>query len=276
MTLTFGFMLLHDVRLLLRGIEALTPAPCTSAAGRLISAIVLLTPSTLIALLLAAGTVLLITQRFRRWALACAGSGTLLYLVLGSGWTASWLLGQLEFRHPAAQTKPATSPATAIVVLTGYAQTKTGVPITGQLNRASAVRILEAARLFTQRPLPVHISGYHEVPHLLDLALRSVAAPGITVQVDAQARSTYESAVNLQPQLQARPFYLVTSAGHMPRSVAAFESLGMRPIAAPTDFLAQRDWYRASVLPEGQYLEMSDLAIHEYAGMLWYRFRGRL
>lgn len=236
----------------------------------------LFAPSTLIALLLVAGTALLIAQRCRRFAVVCVTGATLLYVVLGSGWTASWLLGNLEFRHSAEPLAPLTNRATAIVVLTGYAHADPAVPITAQLNRASAVRILEAARLIAQHPVPVYISGYQEVPHLLAQALQSVAASHIDVQVDAQAHSTYESAANLTSKLQTRHFYLVTSAGHMPRSIAVFESLGMRPIPAPTDFLAQRDWFRADILPEGRYLEMSDLAFHEYLGMLWYRFRGHL
>ena len=233
-------------------------------------------PSTLIALLLVVGTALLIAKRFRRLAVVCVTAATLLYVVLGSGWTASWLLGRLEFRHPAEQMAPLTNRATAIVVLTGYAHADPAVPITAQLNRASAVRILEAARLVARHPVPVYISGYQEVPHLLAQALQSVAVSNINVQVDAQAHSTYESAVNLRSKLQARHFYLVTSAGHMPRSIAIFESFGMRPIPAPTDFLAQRDWFQANILPEGRYLEMSDLAVHEHLGMLWYRLRGRL
>lgn len=195
---------------------------------------------------------------------------------MGSGWSASWLLGRLEFQHPAAQMETSNASATAIVILTGYAQTKSGVPITGQLNRASAVRVFEAARLLAERPLPVHISGHDDVPHLLELALRSVSTSNITVELDTQARSTYESAANLKSQLQTRPFYLVTSAGHMPRSIAVFQSLDMRPIPAPTDFFTPRAWYRADILPEAQYLEMSDLAVHEYLGMLWYWIRGHV
>lgn len=233
-------------------------------------------PSTLIALLLALGFALLFVQRLRRWAIVCIGSGTILYFVLGSGWTANWLLGRLEFYHPAAQIGSTNASATAIVVLTGYAEVDPRLPITGQLNRASAVRILEAARLFAERPLPVHVTGYHQVPELMAVALRSVAGPRLTVEVEANSESTHASAVNLKQRLAANPFFLVTSAGHMPRSVGVFKSLGMHPIPAPTDYLTERNWTNANILPESQYLEMSDLAIHEYAAIAWYRLRGWL
>ena len=39
------------------------------------------------------------------------------------------------------------------------------------------------------------------------------------------------------------PFILVTSAGHMPRSMAVFEAQGMQPIPAPTEFITHDNIY---------------------------------
>jgi uncharacterized SAM-binding protein YcdF (DUF218 family) len=65
--------------------------------------------------------------------------------------------------------------------------------------------------------------------------------------------------------------YLGTSAGHMPRSVSIFRNFGMHPVPAPTDFMTRRNFLATGYLPSPQYLRLSDLAVHECVGILWYR-----
>lgn len=251
------------------------PGLPNSVAREKVHLVMLAAPSTLIGLLLLTGVVLAIAPKTRRPAFMLMISGAAFYLVLGSGWVATLLMNRLESRHPAA-TEDQFETGRAIVILTGYAKAEPGVSSVGQLNRASAFRVLEASRLVSQRPMPVYISGSGEVPAILERALRSVTDPTVAIQVDSQSASTYESGVNLKPRLENQPFFLITSAGHMPRSIAVFESQGMHPLPVPTDFLAQRDIHHVYWLPAGRYLAISDLAIHEYLGMLWYKLTGRL
>lgn len=81
-------------------------------------------------------------------------------------------------------------------------------------------------------------------------------------------RDTREEAEALKALIGSEPFVLVTSATHMPRSMMLFKSLGMNPIAAPTDFHKQnfRGYLRA---PHSMYFHISRIAIHEYIGILW-------
>lgn len=232
-------------------------------------------PSTLIGLLLLTGAVLAIAPKTRRPACMLVIAGAALYLVLGSGWVATLLMNSLESRNAPA-TEDQYKAARAIVILTGYAKAEPGISSVGQLNRASAFRILEASRLLAERTLPVYISGGGEVPALLEQALRSVTEATVEIQVDSQSASTYESGVNLKPRLEGQPFFLVTSAGHMPRSVAVFKSQGLNPVPIPTDFLAKGDIHHVHWFPTARYLAISDLAVHEYLGMLWYKVTGRL
>lgn len=233
----------------------------------------LLTPSKLISLVGAIGLVLLfLGPRRRVWGVLFGVIAGLLYGVLGSAWIATWLLGALEYRSTSSETT--TAPARAIVVLTGYARAEPDVPLTGHVNAASAFRLLEAARLLKQAPLPVYISGGGDVPDVMANVLRAVVQQELSIQIDRVADNTRASAVNLQPLLGEQPFYLVTSAGHMPRSIAAFRALGMQPIPAPTDFYTSKHNASLDWLPAAHYLAMSDLAVHERAGLLWYRLRG--
>ncbi len=72
------------------------------------------------------------------------------------------------------------------------------------------------------------------------------------------------------------PCYLVTSAGHMPRSMAAFARAGMQPLPAPTDHQLPKNVAQAKWGLSVFHLECSDLAVHEHLGLWWYRLRGRV
>ena len=65
-------------------------------------------------------------------------------------------------------------------------------------------------------------------------------------------------------------FILVTSATHMRRSMELFESLGLHPIAAPTDF-HKKEYKSFLITPELEAIRKSSLAMHEYLGILWNR-----
>ncbi len=67
---------------------------------------------------------------------------------------------------------------------------------------------------------------------------------------------------------------LVTSAAHMERAVYEFQSAGLNPIPAPTNFMAQKEikqpWIKYS--PRAQYLEQFERYWHERLGQAWQRF----
>jgi uncharacterized SAM-binding protein YcdF (DUF218 family) len=86
--------------------------------------------------------------------------------------------------------------------------------------------------------------------------------------VNPQPRDTKEEALFLKDIVGSDKFVLVTSATHMPRSMKLFESLGLNPIAAPTDFYKKE---HAGYLqePDISSLQNSKSAIHEYIGILW-------
>lgn len=54
----------------------------------------------------------------------------------------------------------------------------------------------------------------------------------------------------------------------MPRAITTFQSVGLDPIAAPTDF---QSYITKGYLiaPNTQSMKMSELAIHEYIGTIW-------
>ncbi|MEE9555831.1 MAG: ElyC/SanA/YdcF family protein, partial [Candidatus Adiutricales bacterium] len=72
---------------------------------------------------------------------------------------------------------------------------------------------------------------------------------------------------------------LVTSASHMPRSMALFEKQGMRPIPAPTNFLAVKRSEKRKLkdfLPTAGAAFKTERAFHEYLGLAWAKIRGQI
>lgn len=97
------------------------------------------------------------------------------------------------------------------------------------------------------------------------------------VQYEAASRNTYENAV-LSAQLPGvditRPWLLVTSAWHMPRSMATFTKAGWNVTPYPVDFRTGNDtpWTDYSLT---QGVAHWQLALHELLGLLAYRMTGR-
>lgn len=88
-------------------------------------------------------------------------------------------------------------------------------------------------------------------------------------------KDTKEEAIKIKEFLADEPFILITSASHMPRSMAIFKNEGLNPIAAPTAFLI-KDTDRVYDTPNGYSMYKSDKAWHEYLGLIWSKLKGYL
>lgn len=55
--------------------------------------------------------------------------------------------------------------------------------------------------------------------------------------------------------------------------MAIFQKMGMNPIAAPADFKREKKYDILDFFPDARNLRNSDLAFHEYFGILWYKLR---
>jgi len=95
--------------------------------------------------------------------------------------------------------------------------------------------------------------------------------PGEKIILEDKSRNTFESAKNVKEMLNKEPFFLVTSAYHMKRSMEVFQKIGANPISAPSDFKIEKDYNILDFFPDAQNIRNSDLAFHEYFGILWYR-----
>ena len=89
------------------------------------------------------------------------------------------------------------------------------------------------------------------------------------------AKTTFEEAYYMKKRVGNKPFILVTSAYHMPRTIKLFQKAGLNPIAAPTDFNKNKESGFLTMLQSRQ-VQNIEHAWHEYLGMLLYKLQGKI
>ena len=236
----------------------------------------LLVPSGLAYGLFVLGLLACLKVRWRRLSWALLATAGAINVVFSSGMVATALISPLEYEYPAVHDLRSHPDIKHIVVLTGYAADDPNMPVTGRLNPASAFRVMLALQLQRQCPdCNVIVSGGPDAAKVTGEALLSLGLPKERLVLEAASKNTAASAVNLQPLLR-EPFFLVTSAGHLHRSLAVLKKQGLQPIPAPTDYQGPKDWRNGEARPSPLSLFSSDLAVHEYIGRLWYRLKGAI
>jgi uncharacterized SAM-binding protein YcdF (DUF218 family) len=116
-----------------------------------------------------------------------------------------------------------------------------------------------------------------------DAAPRLLQALGVArdrMVLENRSRNTHENAQFTRDLLQpdsSQKWLLVTSAFHMPRSVALFRKAGFEVIAWPVDYRTAGDeglgFARDNVIDS---LENTTLAVREWLGLAAYRMTGRI
>lgn len=152
-------------------------------------------------------------------------------------------------------------------------------PLSSQVGGASIKRDIEGIIIHSQIEDSLLIftgyGGSTDIPTAVmnaDLAL-ALGVKAENILVNGLPKDTMEEALYTKSIVGEENFILVTSASHMPRAMMLFESLGMHPIAAPTNFAKNEfDGYLIG-LSLGAF-HTSQIAVHEYLGILWAKLRG--
>jgi len=200
-----------------------------------------------------------------RWAM---GLGLIFLYLFSITPVSKGLLLPLERPYqPATVQKPCVSD-TAVLLLGGFEE---------DVTRAAGVLELSTA---CGAPFHVIISGTDpllkespEAREVRDLLISEGLRPR-AILLEERSRTTLESAKNLAESLGRKPFYLVTSAYHMTRSLYAFHQFGMNPVPLAGPYRMPRCCTLFDFIPSSTNLLKSDEAFHEYAGLLFYRKMG--
>jgi uncharacterized SAM-binding protein YcdF (DUF218 family) len=239
-----------------------------------------------LAILLLAACLVLGALRWRRLSLS-AGILSLIVLVL-SAWTTlgALMLHPLEDRF--ARPVPAPEHVDGIIVLGGGFEGSVNLARGGYELNSSGDRFVEAAALAHRYPdAKILISGGHASMFLegegdADSGSRMLVALGVDrsrLVLEGKSRDTFENAVYSKELAKPEPgqtWLLVTSAFHMPRSVAVFRAAGFPVVPWPTDYRTAGD--ETFGLAEDDpidCLEKTSVAEREWIALLAYWLLGR-
>jgi uncharacterized SAM-binding protein YcdF (DUF218 family) len=245
-------------------------------------------PSSLIALLLFSGAVLLLTGRLKRTAKRFLLGGTLLYFLCGFSPLGNWLLIPLEMSVRKAA--PSELDGAAGIIVLGGAIGTMGPPGSEPKLNEAADRMTEAVRLANLYPsVPLIFSGGNgelfpsgreteaEVARRF-FAQFHIEAPHL--RLEDKSRNTAENAAFSAKLLQPQPlqkWVLITSAFHMPRASAHFRARGFHVVAWPVDYRSRGwdDLWR--FFPQASDgLSRVDLAAKEWVGLCVAWLRGQI
>ena len=204
------------------------------------------------------------------------------------------LVASLERQYPPLETTPE---AGAIVVLGGATRNNESPRIIPDMSDRGD-RLLYGVKLYQDGAAPYilltggRINWYGgDSSEAEDMAtlMEIMGVPSDALLLEERSLTTYENAVYSKEILERRnikKIILVTSAAHMPRSLAIFKKQGIDAIPAPADIMvSDRNLVEnqvsleskiISLFPNPESMDRTTQIIKEYIGTYIYRLRGWL
>lgn len=213
------------------------------------------------------------------------GMGLLIIFLAGSGFLPGIMMRSLENRIPAG-TIP--SKINGVIVLAGMVNMKSSrkglIELTEQSDRIIE-GIIMVQRYSGAKLIIIGGSGslkqgenLKEADYLKKLAI-SLGVNEERIFIERNSRNTHEHAVALAKILHTEEgwqWVLITSAFHMPRSLGCFMKEGLNVIPYPVDYKTTVDvsnnFSIVSFLPTMGNLSSFNIALHEWLGLVTYRF----
>lgn len=198
----------------------------------------------------------------------------------------NFLCKSLEMKYT--QQDKITEPVSAIVVLGGAGKPLCPPRKYAEVSNAGD-RLIHCARLYKagicSRVITTGtgVGWIHDIPsegYENALVLRDLGVDSSSIIIENKARNTHEHPGNIARILDSlhlpKTIVLVTSASHMPRSVAIFRKAGYKVFCAPIDYQSTLDVVNTVMdfFPNVNSLDLSTRIIHEYYGILGYKLLG--
>ncbi len=231
-------------------------------------------PMSVLLVFFFSGIIMLWSTKRQRAAKIILTIACLILVLMSYGFLSYWPLEKLENLYPPLDMKMAQlNDITWIVVLAGDDQ-------------ETVVRLAEGIRIYRGlRGARLLVSGGKVYLTALAPSSEEMASMAIDLGVNPAdivqeniSRDTKDEAKIIKSMLGEKQFILVTSAYHMPRSMALFVAQGMHPIPAPTDYLAGTGIHMNPGLffPNAVNIHDAELVVHEVLGILSARIMGQL
>jgi len=220
----------------------------------------------------------------KRWLLFLS----ILYLLLSVPLTASLLERGLSAGYEPINSLTEIADVDAIVILGGGgASFRAGELEVNTLSESSALRAMEGARLYHMLDDPVVIvsGGINLRAGLLTPeskpmrdALVELGVPIQRILLESDSFNTHDQALNIPPMLTAagsEHFILVTSPAHMRRAYFTFLEQGVEPLPAiSAQHSDTSNFSSSSIVPDLEALAVSQSALREWMGLIYYTLRG--
>jgi uncharacterized SAM-binding protein YcdF (DUF218 family) len=227
----------------------------------------LLLPSSFVLLLIVIGLFFWVVSRRKTMGKVLMLFGILFYYLFSITIVSNYLLSPLEDKYSPLEEEDVGRADKAVLLLGG--------------KEADILRGSEVLRIsyLRNQEVKIIISGTDPLLPTSEEALgvkKFFVSRGLeeeNIIIEGQSRNTWENIRNVREIVGEESFFLVTSAYHMERAKREFEKVEANFIPAPTDFKVKTEKYNAlDFFPDAQNLRNSDLAVHEYLGILWYNF----
>jgi uncharacterized SAM-binding protein YcdF (DUF218 family) len=233
-------------------------------------------------------------RRRRRWGvfgITLTWISLLMMYLLGLGPVSKMIITPLEGKYAILDKEKLSADGDApkfIVVLGGGYARANGYPITSRLSQGTTLRVAEAVRVHQLLPESKliftggdQVAGEDKRSTVADGMAEFARMMGVSnanILLERDSRDTSEHPVKILPLIgEERRVILVTSAMHMPRSMALFEKQGFIPIAAPAGVTPSGPGPTlADFIPGAGSYTRIDAAVHEYLGLLWAKMRGKI
>ena len=242
----------------------------------------LLHPVAIIWLILIAMCGWQIYKRQHRWA-AINGGMVLFLFLFGSTTISSKLIGTLEKPY-IGSIIDSNATADAVVVLGGYVsggdEELTGIDASEAFDRIltgiELVRAGKADRLFVGGGLFKTDDGKKSEFSVIEPWIRRWDLTDVPIDTLGDSGNTYGESQAVRKLMDKNGWskiFLVTSACHMPRAQAVFESSGVEVIPVGCDFRSIPKW-KLKFFPQSGRLESLHFFLQEKLGWMYYRSKG--
>jgi uncharacterized SAM-binding protein YcdF (DUF218 family) len=201
--------------------------------------------------------------------------------------TSNLITGPLLNRYTSIEKTELSSPVNSpefVVVLGSGSSSNPDISLMSRIGYTTLVRLMEGIRIHKLFPhSKLILSGGSRPEHESSARLMSLVAEAIGVDhkniiIESTSRDTKDEARIISRMIGDKSFYLVTSETHMPRSLALFKKHGMHPIPSPVHSLNKGLYMEEPnpLFPSSINIRKTELALHEYMGMIWGNIRGQI
>ncbi|QER42202.1 YdcF family protein [Thermodesulfobacterium sp. TA1] len=192
-----------------------------------------------------------------------------------------FLLKQLEKNYPIPPQEEIAK-VEKIIVLTGRVYGQKDLGLEERFSKETLVRFfkaLELKKVYPEKKVII-VGGSYEDLNFKGASYLKEFAGKLGYQVEAiDIPLDTETSVKTIKKLLSSPeerFLLLTSAYHLPRAIILFKKEGLNPIPYPTNYnhkLCKPDFSVSNFFPNDLYFSLTNLAFHEYLGILFYKIK---